>query len=286
MNTLANIIPDFIIQQAVEEALKEDLGRAGDLTSNSVIPERLQATGTLNTRQHGVIAGLKFAELAFKTLSSDTTFNPHIPDGATVKPGDTIATITGPGRALLTAERVALNYLGHLSGIASLTNQYVKQTEGTKAAICCTRKTTPGLRAFEKYAVRAGGGMNHRFGLDDAVMIKDNHIAIAGSITEAVNRAKANTGHNVKIEVEVDTLDQLKELLNCNADIVLLDNMSPQMLAEAVSLVEGKMLTEASGGVNLDTVRSIAETGVDLISVGALTHSSSVLDIGLDFNTL
>lgn len=286
MNNLANIIPDFIIRQAVEEALQEDLGRAGDLTSNSVIPEDLLATGILNSRHTGIVSGIRFAERSFKTLSPEIEFTTHIADGSPVNPGDRIATIKGPGRALLTAERVALNYLGHLSGIASLTNLYVKQTEGTKASVCCTRKTTPGLRAFEKYAVKCGGGMNHRFGLDDAVMIKDNHIAIAGSISEAVKRARENTGHNVKIEVEVDTLQQLGELLKCNADIVLLDNMSPQMLTEAVNMIDGKMLAEASGGVNLDTVKAIADTGVDLISVGALTHSAPVLDIGLDFNTL
>ncbi len=285
MNSFDYSLPDFIIDEAVKAALKEDLGHAGDLSTNSVIPERTMAECVFNARQKGVVSGIKFAELAFRALTSDVQFEISKPDGSTVAPGDEIARIRTTGRAILTGERVALNFMGHLSGIASLTNLYVQEIQGTSARICCTRKTTPGLRAFEKYAVRCGGGINHRFGLNDAVMIKDNHIAIAGGITQAVERARAGVGHNVKIEVEVDTLEQLKELLTCKADIVLLDNMGPDKLKEAVAMIDGRLVTEASGGVTLNSVKAIAETGVDLISVGALTHSAPVLDIGLDFAT-
>ena len=286
MNNLRTILPEFQIREAVLNALNEDLGRAGDITTNSIIPENTKAECMFNARQEGVVAGLQFAELAFSTLASEITFETLKKDGECIEPGETIAHIKTAGRAILTGERVALNFLGRLSGIASLTRQYVKKIKGTSAKICCTRKTTPGLRAFEKYAVRAGGGTNHRFGLDDAVMIKDNHIAIAGGIKQAVERARNNVGHNVKIEVEVDTLEQLQELLTCNVDIVLLDNMPLETLKEAVNLISGQIITEASGGVNLDTVEAIAQTGVDLISVGALTHSAPVLDIGLDFNSV
>ncbi len=285
MNTFNYSLPDYMIDEAVKAALKEDLGHAGDLSTNSVIPEQTKAECIFNARQPGVVSGIRFAELTFNALNSDMKFKVTKPDGSAVNPGDEIARISTTGRAILTGERVALNYMGHLSGIASLTSLYVSRIKGTTAKICCTRKTTPGLRAFEKYAVRCGGGINHRFGLNDAVMIKDNHIAIAGGITQAVERAKAGVGHNVKIEVEVDTLGQLEELLACNADIVLLDNMPPEKLKEAVTMIDGRLVTEASGGVTLDSVRAIAEAGVDLISVGALTHSAPVLDIGLDFHT-
>ncbi|MGH1349498.1 MAG: carboxylating nicotinate-nucleotide diphosphorylase [Methyloligellaceae bacterium] len=285
MNSFDYSLPEFMIDEAVKMALKEDLGHAGDLSTNSVIPEQTMAECVFNARQSGVVSGIRFAELAFRALTSDVQFEISKPDGTAVMPGDEIARIRTTGRAILTGERVALNFLGHLSGIASLTNLYVREIEGASARICCTRKTTPGLRAFEKYAVRCGGGINHRFGLNDAVMIKDNHIAIAGGITQAVERARAGVGHNVKIEVEVDTLEQLEELLTCKADIVLLDNMGPDLLKEAVAMIDGRLVTEASGGVTLNTVKAIAETGVDLISVGALTHSASVLDIGLDFAT-
>ncbi len=205
-------------------------------------------------------------------------------DGEELAPKDTIATIKAPVRTLLTGERVALNFLGHLTGIASLTNQYVQKTKHTKAKIVDTRKTTPGLRFAEKYAVRAGGGENHRFRLDDAILIKDNHIAFAGGIKKAIEKAKAANGHMVKIEVEVDTIDQLKECLSEKIDVVLLDNMTPDLLKEAVKLIDGKFIAEASGGVNLNTVKEIAEAGVDIISVGALTHSAKCLDLGLDID--
>jgi nicotinate-nucleotide pyrophosphorylase (carboxylating) len=234
------------------------------------------------TRKPGVIAGLPMAAMAFKLVDPNIKFEALVEDGAPVAPGAVIARISGPARGILSGERVALNYMGRLSGIATLTAQYAALVAHTNAKICCTRKTTPGLRAFEKYAVRCGGGMNHRFGLDDAFLIKDNHIAVAGGIKPALRAAKAAAGHLVKIEIEVDTLDQLREVLAEGADVVMLDNMAPAMLREAVQIIAGRMRTEASGGVNLDTVKAIAETGVDLISVGALTHSASVLDLGLD----
>ncbi len=283
MTYLKNILPDFVIEKAVEHALQEDLGHTGDITTNSLVLNDKVTSGLIKSRQDGVVAGLAFAQKAFFTLSPDIKFEILHDDGQSVAAGDVIAEITGPSRALLTGERVALNFLGYLSGIATHTHMFVEQVSGTDAKICCTRKTTPGLRAFEKYAVRAGGGYNHRFGLFDAVMIKDNHIVIAGGITNAVSQVKKQIGHNVKIEVEVDTLEQLEEVLTCHIDIVLLDNMSPGMLKEAVEIIGGRLVTEASGGVTLANVGDIAKTGVNLISVGALTHSSSTLDIGLDF---
>jgi len=241
------------------------------------------ARAAIVARKEGRIAGLQCAEMAFRLVDPCVDFATVNGDGADVKPGTQVATISGPAAAILTAERVALNFLCHLSGIATLTRSYVRATEGTKASICCTRKTTPGLRALEKYAVRMGGGQNHRFGLYDAVLIKDNHIAAAGGIKPAVEAARAHAGHMIKVEVEVDTLEQLDELLDLPADVVLLDNMSITELKTAVARSHGKLVTEASGGVSLETVREIAETGVDLISVGALTHSSPTLDLGLDF---
>ena len=284
MTSYKNILPEFVIRKAVGEALQEDLGHAGDITTNAVVSDHVQTQAFMNARHDGVIAGLGFAETSFKLLSNNFQFQTTKQDGDKVFAGEQIATLSGSSKALLTGERVALNFLGYLSGIATHTNQFVEAVKGTNAKICCTRKTTPGLRNFEKYAVRTGGGTNHRFGLDDAVMIKDNHIAIAGSITKAVEAVKQNVGHTVKIEVEVDTLEQLDELLQCGADIVLLDNMPPETLYEAVKMINKSMIIEASGGITLDNVRQIAETGVDLISIGALTHSSRVLDIGLDFD--
>jgi nicotinate-nucleotide pyrophosphorylase (carboxylating) len=230
-----------------------------------------------------VIAGLDLAAASFKALDPYAQFVAGVADGAHATAGARIARVQGKARALLSAERVALNYLGHLSGIATLTAAYVAAIEGTKARIACTRKTTPGLRAFEKYAVRAGGGINHRFGLYDAVLVKDNHIAAAGGLAQALAKLRARTGHLVKVEVEVDTLDQLCEALHFPIDAVLLDNMDVATLKKAVALVNGRLLTEASGGVNLETVRKIAETGVDLISVGALTHSAPRLDLALEW---
>ncbi|WP_117194335.1 carboxylating nicotinate-nucleotide diphosphorylase [Rhizobium terrae] len=276
-------LPRLILEPSVRAALLEDLGLVGDLTSAAVIPEKHRSTVVMATRKPGVIAGLDAAELAFHLVDPAIVVTRHVPDGAAVKPGDIIATIEGPSRGLLTAERTALNFLGHLSGIASVTAGIVSAIEGTKASVVCTRKTTPGLRALEKYAVRAGGGKNHRYALHDAVLIKDNHVAIAGSVAEAIRRAKAGAGHMVKIEVEVDTLDQLHEAMEVGADAVLLDNMTPAELREAVSIVAGRAITEASGGITPSTAAAIAASGVDLLSVGWITHSAPTLDIGLDF---
>ncbi|MFZ4786610.1 MAG: carboxylating nicotinate-nucleotide diphosphorylase [Beijerinckiaceae bacterium] len=272
----------LLIQDSVRRALEEDLGRAGDITTTATIPASAGARAVIASREAGVIAGLPLAEAAFHMIAPGLRFIALVGDGGHVNAGDVVAEIEGSARAVLSAERVALNFLGRLSGIASLTNRFVRQVAGTDCRIVCTRKTTPGLRAFEKYAVRCGGGFNHRYGLDDAVLIKDNHIAVAGGVAAALRAAKASVGHLVKIEIEVDTIAQLREVLAEGADVVLLDNMGVEMLREAVAMVEGAMLTEASGGVNLDTVAAIAATGVDMVSVGALTHSPRVLDLGLD----
>ena len=273
----------IIVEPLVRAALVEDLGRAGDLTTDAIVPAGLAARAALVARETGVVAGLDVAKLAFELIDPDIAVRVELEDGAMTAPGDVIARVSGPARGILTAERTALNFLGHLSGIASATASIVAAVLGTKAKIVCTRKTTPGLRAVEKYAVRAGGGANHRLGLDDAVLIKDNHIAIAGGIAQALRRARAAAGHLVKIEVEIDNLDQLKEALGEAADAVLLDNMSLETLAEAVAIVAGRAMTEASGRVTPQSAPAIAATGVDLISVGWLTHSAPVLDIGLDF---
>ncbi|WP_197729245.1 carboxylating nicotinate-nucleotide diphosphorylase [Rhizobium leguminosarum] len=276
-------LPRLIVEPLVRAALLEDLGLAGDITSASVIPRDHRSTVVMAARQPGVIAGLDAAELAFALVDPEIVMRRHLQDGDAVKPGDVIATIEGPSRGLLSAERTALNFLGHLSGIATVTAGIAAAISGTKASVACTRKTTPGLRALEKYAVRAGGGMNHRFALYDAVLIKDNHVAIAGGVAEAIRRARAGVGHMVKIEVEVDTLDQLREAMETGVDAVLLDNMTPDQLREAVAIVAGRAITEASGRVTPTTAAAIAASGVDLISVGWLTHSAPVLDIGLDF---
>lgn len=276
-------LPDILLEPLVRAALVEDLGRAADVTTEAVVAEGQVGRAALVARQAGVVAGLDLARLAFRALDTVTRFDVARPDGSEVKPAEVIATVEGSARGLLTAERTALNFLCHLSGIATATHILVKAARPHKARICCTRKTTPGLRAVEKYAVRAGGGVNHRFGLDDAVLIKDNHIAMAGGVRIAVERARAAVGHLVKIELEVDTLDQLREALELPIDAVLLDNMEPKTLAEAVKLVGGRFITEASGGITPATVPSIAATGVDIVSAGYLTHSAPALDIGLDF---
>jgi len=268
----------------VHTALAEDLGRAGDITSDSIIPDAMNVRVSLCARQAGRLAGIDIAEAVFKTVDARLQVEKFRADGDALTPGELIATIQGPARAALTAERTALNFLGHLSGVATATARMVAATQGTKARICCTRKTIPGLRALQKYAVRAGGGANHRFGLDDAVLIKDNHVGVAGSVRTAIARARTHAGHMVKIEVEVDTLAQLEEALLEKPDIILLDNMSNDMLRDAVRITAGRAILEASGNVNLETVAGIAATGVDLISVGALTHSSACLDLGLDFD--
>lgn len=276
-------LPSFSVYRLVSTALAEDLGDAGDVTTDATIPADAVGEAAIVARASGVIAGLDFAEAAFKSLDHDAAFEAMLTDGQSVDAGATVARVRGKARALLSAERVALNFLCHLSGIATLTAAYVRAVEGTGARICCTRKTMPGLRAVQKYAVRCGGGMNHRFGLYDAVLIKDNHIAAAGGLSAAVARARARAGHMVKIEVEVETLDQLREALHLPVDAVLLDNMTPDVLTQAVALARGRVLTEASGGVSLDTVRAIAMSGVDMISVGALTHSPPALNLALDW---
>lgn len=278
-------LPAPLVETAIAAALAEDLGLAGDITTNATVAADAVAEAVIATRQDGVISGLQLAEAAFRALDPTVAFDIKHHDGAHVGAGDAIAVVKGNARALLTAERVALNYMGRLSGIATLTRRYVDAVRGTRAKIADTRKTTPGLRAFEKYAVRCGGGQNHRTGLFDAVLIKDNHIVAAGGLKPAIEAARHDAGHMVKIEVEVDTLEQLDDVLTFQIDAVLLDNMSPAQLADAVARVKGRCITEASGGVNLDTVRAIAETGVDMISVGALTHSARVLDLGLDFKS-
>ncbi|MGY8662756.1 carboxylating nicotinate-nucleotide diphosphorylase [Bradyrhizobium sp. UFLA05-109] len=271
------------IDEAVHRALDEDLGRAGDITSLATIPEANTAHAILVARQTGVIAGLPLALATLLKLSDAVEVQAHVRDGAKVKAGQRVLTITGAARAILTAERTALNFVGRLSGIATLTADYVRQTEGSKMRICCTRKTTPGLRALEKYAVRCGGGFNHRFGLDDAILIKDNHIAVAGGIRPVLERARSHAGHLVKIEIEVDTLAQLREVLDAGlADAVLLDNMDTTTLREAVKLAAGRVALEASGGVTLGSIAEIAATGVDYVSSGALTHSAANFDCALD----
>lgn len=270
------------IEPIIRSALAEDLGRAGDITTDSIIPADAVATARIAARKDGRVAGLDAALIAFRLLDPGVAVEIAVADGGDVRPGGIIATLSGSARALLTAERTALNVMGRLSGIATATRALVRAVDGTKARIVCTRKTTPGLRVLEKHAVKLGGGFNHRFGLDDAVLIKDNHIAVAGGVRAAVERVRATIGHMVKVEVEVDTLDQLDELLGLPVDVVLLDNMDPDTLRRAVRMIDGRLLAEASGNVTLATVRAIAETGVDMISCGWLTHSAPNLDLGLD----
>jgi nicotinate-nucleotide pyrophosphorylase (carboxylating) len=285
MTTTVAPLSHIILEPLVRLALEEDLGRAGDITSDSVIPAEARAKVVMASRQEGVIAGLDAAEIAFRLVDATLTVKRLKAEGAEVRPGDEVLEVEGRARSILTAERVALNFVGHMSGIATLTNKMVKAVGNHKAKICSTRKTTPGLRAVEKYAVKVGGGANHRRGLDDAILIKDNHIAIAGGIAVALRRAKENAGHMIKIEIEVDTLEQLREVLEEGADVVMLDNMSLEDMATAVKLAAGRALVEASGGVTLERIPKIAATGVDMISSGALTHSAPNFDVGLDFRT-
>jgi nicotinate-nucleotide pyrophosphorylase (carboxylating) len=280
--TLTPLLP-LMYEPLVRTALLEDLGRAGDITADAIVPADRQALLVLRARQPGVVAGLDIARCAFQLVNPAIRVSAERADSSVVTPGDVIATIEGPARGLLTAERTALNFLCHLSGVATATASLVAAAQGTRARIVCTRKTTPGLRALEKYAVRAGGGANHRFGLDDAVLIKDNHIALAGDVRTAIERAKAHAGHLVKIEIEVDTLTQLEQVLAIGVDAVLLDNMSVEQLRQAVGMTGGKVITEASGRITAESAKAIAATGVDLISAGWLTHSSAALDIGLDY---
>jgi nicotinate-nucleotide pyrophosphorylase (carboxylating) len=284
LNSEAFLSP-LAIEEAVQRALDEDLGRAGDITSIATIPEATKAHAILIARQSGVIAGLPLAVATFQRLSPDISIQAQFRDGATVASGVQVLTISGPARAVLAGERTALNFVGRLSGIATLTSDYVRRTAGTGLRICCTRKTAPGLRALEKYAVRCGGGFNHRFGLDDAILIKDNHIAVAGGVRPVLERARAHIGHLVKVEIEVDTLAQLREVLDTGlADVVLLDNMDVATLTDAVKLAAGRVVLEASGGVTRDSIAQIAATGVDYASVGALTHSAPNFDVALDID--
>jgi len=274
----------FLIEPLVRAALAEDLGRAGDLTTDTVVPAAARARGVLNARRAGIVAGLGAAEIAFRLLDPDVGIEVVRPDGARVGVNEPIAIVSGRARALLSAERVALNFLCHLSGIATATREIVDAVKGYRPRIACTRKTTPGLRALQKYAVRLGGGVNHRFGLDDGVLLKDNHIAVAGGIRAAIEKARAALGHMVKIEVEVDRLDQLGEALAGHADAILLDNMTPAQMREAVAIIGGRAIVEASGRITAETAPAIAATGVDVISCGWITHSAPILDIGLDFD--
>jgi len=273
----------LLLEPIVRRALEEDLGRSGDVTSELVVPARSRAKALLLTREPGRIAGLICAEAAFRLLDATLEFRLDTRDGADAEAGASLATLQGSARAILAGERVALNFVGRLSGVATQTRALAEAVAGTKAQIVCTRKTTPGLRLLEKYAVRCGGGFNHRFGLDDAVLIKDNHILVAGGLAPALERARAGAGHMMSIEVEVETLDQLEEALRLGVNTILLDNMGIDELKRAVELTKGRAVLEASGNVTLATARAIAETGVDYISSGAITHSAPCLDVTVDF---
>jgi nicotinate-nucleotide pyrophosphorylase (carboxylating) len=285
---MAFICPDaflspLAVDAAVTRALDEDLGRAGDVTSIATIPFEAKARCVLKTRQAGVISGLPLVEAAFRKLDPEASVQGDLRDGAAVQSKQVLLEIEGNARAVLAAERVAINYLGHLSGIASAAAEFVRLVAHTKARVCCTRKTTPGLRALQKYAVRCGGGFNHRFGLDDAILIKDNHIAVAGGVRPVLERARAVAGHLVKIEIEVDRLDQLAEVLDIGlADVALLDNMDLPTMRKGVEMNAGRLVLEASGGITHASAAAIAETGVDYLSSGAITHSAPSLDVGLD----
>jgi nicotinate-nucleotide pyrophosphorylase (carboxylating) len=282
MMTNINFLPAILVEPVVRSALLEDLGRAGDITTDAVVPPAAVMEGAITARAGGTIAGSDAAVLAFHLLDPRIECQIERPDGTRVAPSEVVMRVAGPARPILSAERVALNLLCHLSGVATATAALVDAVRPYRAGITCTRKTTPGLRALEKHAVRAGGGSNHRFGLDDAVLIKDNHIAVAGGIRQAIERVRDRVGHLVKIEVEVDRLAQLKAALAAGPDAVLLDNMTPDQLHDAVELTNGRAVTEASGRVTLDTVSRIAASGVDLMSVGWITHSAPSLDLGLD----
>jgi len=277
--------PLLVYEEAVRRALVEDLGLAGDITTAATVDADSRSKARIVARRSGTLAGIAIAREAFRQLDPAVAFETTAADGDEVERGATIAELEGLSRSLLTGERTALNFLGRLSGIATATRSLVDAVAGTRATIVCTRKTTPGLRALEKYAVRCGGGGNHRFGLDDAVLIKDNHLVAAGGVEPAIRRAYDRVGHLVKIECEVKDLAELEQALDAGVDAVLLDNMTPELLRQAVEKVAGRVLTEASGGITLETVRAVAESGVDLISVGWITHSAPCLDVALDFDT-
>jgi nicotinate-nucleotide pyrophosphorylase (carboxylating) len=272
----------LLFEDVVRRALAEDLGRAGDITTDATVPGDRSGEAVIVARAPGCVAGLAVALSVFRALDATATAEILQAEGSQVKASDVLARVRARARALLTGERTALNFLGHLSGIATATREVVARLEGLPTRVACTRKTTPGLRALEKYAVLVGGGESHRYGLDDAVLIKDNHVAVAGGITPAVERARGGVGHLVKIEVEVDTLEQLDEALGLGVDVILLDNMDLETLREAVRRARGRALVEASGGIRPEDVRAVAETGVDLISLGWLTHSAPALDVALD----
>ena len=280
--TVGTPLPALLVEPIVRAALLEDLGRAGDITSDALLPAEARCRGAIVARQGGTVTGTEAAALAFRLLDPAVRVAIDRPDGSVVDAGETVMRIEGAARAVLAAERVALNLLCRLSGIATATADLVRAALPHHARITCTRKTTPGLRALEKQAVRAGGGVNHRFGLDDGVLIKDNHIALAGSVREAVARARRSVGHMVKVECEVEDLGQLREALEAGVDAVLLDNMTPTMLRDAVQAIAGRAIAEASGRITIETIQAVAATGVDLISVGWITHSAAILDLGLD----
>lgn len=278
-------LPDLLIDPVIQNALIEDLGQIGDVTTRAVIQAGTTTTARIVAREAGIVSGLQVAARAFALVDPTLQIDPHLGEGAACDTGTVLLTVSGDAGSILSAERVALNFLGRLTGIATLTAAFVAETTGTQAKVTCTRKTTPGLRLVEKQAVLHGGGSNHRFGLGDAVLIKDNHIAAADGISSVLKRAREATSHMMKIEIEVDTLEQLKEVLNANvADVVLLDNMTTEHLVKAVEMVNGRIVTEASGNMKLERIAEVAATGVDFISVGALTHSASTLDLGLDID--
>ena len=276
-------LPEVLVEPVVRHSLDEDLGSGGDVTSRAVIPPDARARALVVAREGGVLAGAQPATLTFRLVDSTLELRFEVVEGATVEAGEVVATVEGATRSILAAERTALNFLSHLSGVATATGTLVAAVAGTDAKICCTRKTTPGLRSLEKQAVRAGGGVNHRYGLGDAILIKDNHVAAAGGVTAAIAAAKRQSGPATAIELEVDTLDQLKEALEAGATALLLDNMAPPDLRRAVGMTGGRAALEASGQVTIETVRAVAETGVDYISSGWITHSAPALDFGLDF---
>ncbi len=279
---MAPVLPGLLVEEAVRAALLEDLGRAGDITTYATISPDATATAVMASREDGVVAGMALAEAAFRLVDPSVRFEAQVSDGDRLKEGTVLARVAGNARAILTAERTALNYLMHLAGVATHTARYADAIAHTSARVTCTRKTIPGLRTLEKYAVRCGGGSNHRFGLDDAILIKDNHIAVAGGVAEAIRAARAYAGHLVKLEVEVTSLAELETALAEKPDVILLDNMPPQTLEKAVELTGGTVVLEASGGIALDTIAAVAATGVDYISTSKITMAAPTLDIGLD----
>jgi len=279
-----NVLDPLYVEQVVRSALAEDIG-SGDITTLATIPQGHESTAVMLAKQEGIVAGLEVAATVFRLLDKNIVFRSELQDGVRVSDGALLATVSGPTRAILTAERTALNFVQRMSGIATLTSRYIALVAHTGARILDTRKTSPGLRRLEKYAVSVGGGANHRFGLDDGILIKDNHVAVAGGVAAAIKAAKSNAPHTLRIEVEVDDLNQLREAIDAGADVVLLDNMPLEIIRKAVELTQRRVFLEASGGITLENIADVAETGVDMISIGALTHSAPALDISLDITT-